>query len=70
MAKDQDFPEWLKAARVKAGLNQRELAEATGIPLRTIQEYEQGRCFPSMDRGFTLLATLGTWDEVKAELTG
>ena len=31
----------LKKLRCQAGLTQRELAEMTGIPLRTIQQYEQ-----------------------------
>ncbi|MBE6041606.1 MAG: helix-turn-helix transcriptional regulator [Clostridiales bacterium] len=31
----------LKSIRLKRGLSQRELAELTGIPLRTIQQYEQ-----------------------------
>ena len=31
----------LKRLRSKAGLSQRELAEISGIPLRTIQQYEQ-----------------------------
>lgn len=31
----------LKTLRQKAGLSQRELAECTGIPVRTIQQYEQ-----------------------------
>lgn len=33
----------LKIQRKKAGLSQRELAERSGIPLRTIQQYEQGQ---------------------------
>ena len=33
----------LKVRRVESGLSQRELAESTGVPLRTLQEYEQGR---------------------------
>lgn len=33
----------LKARRVESGLSQRELAESAGVPLRTLQEYEQGR---------------------------
>ena len=33
----------LKALRQKAGLSQRELAEMSGIPLRTVQQYEQRR---------------------------
>lgn len=31
----------LKIQRKKAGLNQRELSELSGVPLRTIQQYEQ-----------------------------
>ncbi len=33
----------LKRKRVAAGLTQRELASLTGIPIRTIQQYEQGQ---------------------------
>ena len=33
----------LKRMRTYAGLSQKELAEKTGIPLRTIQQYEQGQ---------------------------
>lgn len=33
----------LKKRRLEAGLSQSELAFASGIPLRTIQQYEQGR---------------------------
>ena len=32
----------LKQARIKAGLTQSQLAEATGLNLRTLQCYEQG----------------------------
>ena len=32
-----------KRLRAYAGLSQKELAEKTGIPLRTIQQYEQGQ---------------------------
>ena len=31
----------LKALRQRSGLSQRELAEQSGVPLRTIQQYEQ-----------------------------
>ena len=31
----------LKLFRQRAGLSQRELAEQSGVPLRTIQQYEQ-----------------------------
>jgi transcriptional regulator with XRE-family HTH domain len=61
MAEDQDFAEWLKAARRRAQLSQRELSEVSGIPIRTIQEYEQGRCEPGLSRGLTLVAMLGDW---------
>ncbi|MCR4647615.1 MAG: helix-turn-helix domain-containing protein [Lachnospiraceae bacterium] len=33
----------LKRLRAYAGLSQKELADKTGIPLRTIQQYEQGQ---------------------------
>lgn len=33
----------LKLLRQNAGLSQRELAEQSGVPLRTIQQYEQRR---------------------------
>lgn len=33
----------LKYRRMAAGLSQKELAEISGVPLRTVQEYEQGR---------------------------
>jgi len=69
MAEDQEFAEWLKAARRKAKMSQRELSEVSGVPLRTLQDYEQGRCSPSFTRGFTLVAMLGTWFEVKREMT-
>ena len=33
---------YLKEIRPKRGLSQRELSELSGIPLRTLQHYEQG----------------------------
>jgi transcriptional regulator with XRE-family HTH domain len=33
----------LKEARRAAGMMQKELADAAGLPLRTLQHYEQGR---------------------------
>lgn len=33
----------LKELREKRGLSQRELADVTGISVRTLQDYEQGR---------------------------
>lgn len=38
----EKFPQTrLKIARQRCGMSQRELSEATGIPLKTIQQYEQ-----------------------------
>lgn len=65
MTEDQEFADWLKAARSRARLSQRELSELTRIPLRTIQEYEQGRCSPGLSRGLTLVAMLGDWFDVE-----
>ena len=33
----------LKEARLAAGMMQKELSDAAGLPLRTLQHYEQGR---------------------------
>lgn len=49
----------LRAARQDAGLNQRELAEATGIPLDTLREYERDKYAPSAQRIALLASTLG-----------
>jgi putative transcriptional regulator len=41
-------PQWqLLAARTQAGLSQAEFARATGVSVRTLQEWEQGRKVPS-----------------------
>jgi putative transcriptional regulator len=41
-------PKWqLLAARTQAGLSQSEFARATGLSVRTLQEWEQGRKVPS-----------------------
>ena len=39
----------LKAARVNAGLTQKEAAKALGISNSTLGKWEQGKCFPSAD---------------------
>jgi len=36
----------IKAARVKAGLNIKQLAELLGAPYRTVQEWNAGRHLP------------------------
>lgn len=41
-------PKWqLLAARSQSGLSQSEFAKATGVSVRTLQEWEQGRKVPS-----------------------
>ncbi len=41
-------PKWqLLAARTQAGMSQSEFARATGVSVRTLQEWEQGRKVPS-----------------------
>jgi transcriptional regulator with XRE-family HTH domain len=40
------FADMLKQAREKAGLSQTALAERTGLPLRSIQNWEQGHRAP------------------------
>lgn len=43
-----DGPQWqLLAARSRSGLSQSQFARATGVSLRTLQEWEQGRKRPS-----------------------
>lgn len=49
----------LRAAREDAGLTQRKLSEATGIPLDTLREYERGKYAPSAARLALLASTLG-----------
>ena len=36
----------VKVVRAKTSMSQRQFAEAFGIPLRTLQEWEQGRAYP------------------------
>jgi transcriptional regulator with XRE-family HTH domain len=46
---DGQFPERLRRARIAAGLTQKELSTAAGLPkfgFRTIQEWENGRSHP------------------------
>lgn len=44
----------LKEARERAGLTQKELSERSGVNLRTIQDYEQGRKSINKAQGLTL----------------
>ena len=52
------FCEKLKEARIKAGLKQEELAEALGVSLRTISNYESGERYPKKREVYYKLAEL------------
>jgi transcriptional regulator with XRE-family HTH domain len=49
----------LSGARRAAGLTQRQLSDATGIPLDTLREYERDKYAPSAVRLALLASTLG-----------
>lgn len=49
----------LRTARRGAGMTQRDLADATGIPLDTLREYEREKYAPSATRLALLASTLG-----------
>jgi transcriptional regulator with XRE-family HTH domain len=53
------FAEKLKALREKAHLTQTQLAEASGLPLGSIRNYEQGQREPYWTVIFKLAAALG-----------
>jgi transcriptional regulator with XRE-family HTH domain len=61
------FAERLKAARLKAGYSQNELARASGVPVGTIRDYEQKRRDPGLSTIVKLMAALGASLD---ELTG
>ncbi len=50
----------LVAARMRAGLSQARAARAGGVPLRTLQEWEQGRQEPPTDRAEAYLESIVT----------
>jgi putative transcriptional regulator len=61
-------PQWqLLAARTQAGLSQSEFARATGVSVRTLQEWEQGRKVPS-GAAQSLLKLISRHPELLAEL--
>ena len=62
-------PQWqLMALRTQAGLSQSEFARATGVSVRTLQEWEQGRKIPS-GAAQSLLKLIGRHPELLAELS-
>ena len=46
-SKPMTFADDLRAWRERFGLTQAEAAEALSVPLRTLQEWEQGRAAPA-----------------------
>ena len=51
-----DFSEKIRTARIARQWSQKDLAEKTGISLRTIQNYELGSRLPKKQETYTLLA--------------
>jgi len=66
IAVDQDIGELIRKARHQEGVSQAVLSGRTGIPPRTLQEYEQGRCRPSAARLMVILQALGQLEKVSA----
>jgi len=63
-------PKWqLMAARAQSGLSQSEFARATGVSVRTLQEWEQGRKVPS-GAAQSLLKLISRHPGLLAELAG
>ncbi|RFO97898.1 transcriptional regulator [Rhodoferax lacus] len=61
-------PKWqLMAARSQSGMSQSEFARATGVSVRTLQEWEQGRKVPS-GAAQSLLKLISRHPELLAEL--
>ena len=50
----------VREAREAAGLTQADLADAAGIPLRTLSAYERGQIVPPVDRARAIAVALGT----------
>ena len=57
------FGEKVRSARIAIGITQRELAERSGISLRTIQNYESGERMPKQKEYYTFLAQALKVDE-------
>ena len=60
-----EFSEKIKNARTAKGISQRELAEASGVTLRTVQNYETGGRLPRHRETYArLAAALGISEDV------
>jgi transcriptional regulator with XRE-family HTH domain len=63
------FAERLRELRERAGLTQAQLAEASGLPIGSIRNYEQGQREPYWNVVFQLAAALGVSCEAFAVCT-
>ena len=57
----QELQRKLKAAREKLGLSQSQMAEKLGVPVRTLQRWEQNQSTP---RGLALTSINKTLDRI------
>jgi transcriptional regulator with XRE-family HTH domain len=64
------FAERLRELRERAGLTQAQLAEASGLPIGSIRNYEQGQREPYWNVVFQLAAALGVSCEAFAVCAG
>jgi len=63
------FGEKLKELRIAADLTQAVLADASGVPIGTIREYEQGKRDPLLSTAQKLARALGHGLDVFNEVT-
>lgn len=61
------FASRLRELRKRAGLTQLQLAEASGVPLGSIRNYEQGQREPYWDVAFRLASAMGVSAEAFAD---
>ncbi len=64
------FAERLRELRERAGLTQAQLAEASGLPIGSIRNYEQGQREPYWNVVFQLAGALGVSCEAFSVCTG
>lgn len=58
----------IRQLRIETGLSQSQFAKKSGIPVRTLQEYEQGRVKPSAENYFKALEasnSSGEYEKIK-----
>jgi transcriptional regulator with XRE-family HTH domain len=64
------FADRLRQLREKTGMTQQQLAEASGLPLGSLRNYEQGQREPYWQVVFRLAAALGVTCEAFADCDG